>query len=308
MEVLLVEEILANSPAEHWNSNIDMSRGRSTSNFDALANLEAQIDSSNDFSNSNFNNNYNNNFNKLHVGLAICAVNEIHGDVGPMQRELLRSKEVTLWCRVTAEDPEEFDSNTNINANVADSTNIANNSNNSNTSSVQQLGILPAVTVGVPANTDDNNTDDNIRENNNNTKNTTPAYNYAPHVILPLKKQIAVVAMEDEDMVLMFRWVICSMAFGWVTLIAIILVNPHEERPRQQLFHKHLQKIALYFVLPIWFVLWLLDAVQIAFHVAFYKPWVYFLTTHMLVAAVVVFVGMKVIIRFFWIYLIYYYY
>ena len=54
------------------------------------------------------------------------------------------------------------------------------------------------------------------------------------------KMQLAVVGLEDEDQIMMYRWCICAMVFGWVTLIAINVVHPHEERPRQKLFRSHL--------------------------------------------------------------------
>ncbi len=33
------------------------------------------------------------------------------------------------------------------------------------------------------------------------------------------KMQVAVVGLEDEDQIMMYRWCICAMVFGWVTLI-----------------------------------------------------------------------------------------
>ncbi len=47
-------------------------------------------------------------------------------------------------------------------------------------------------------------------------------------------RQIAVMPLEDEDMLLLMRWLICAMVFGWVTLLPILLIEPHENRPRQK--------------------------------------------------------------------------
>ena len=45
------------------------------------------------------------------------------------------------------------------------------------------------------------------------------------------------------------------------------------------------------FILPVWIGLWAIDVFEIFFHIRFYPPYVYFVATHFMLAAVIVFIS-----------------
>ncbi|CAE7683634.1 unnamed protein product [Symbiodinium pilosum] len=96
---------------------------------------------------------------------------------------------------------------------------------------------------------------------------------------------------DDEGMAveaqILMRWTVCGVMFGWVTLLPVLLVQPHEERPRQQLFRQFLLKPCL-FLLPLWMLLWLLDCLQLLFMIQLIHPFYYFACCHTLIPAVLV--------------------
>jgi len=94
-------------------------------------------------------------------------------------------------------------------------------------------------------------------------------------------------SFEDEEPQILVRWTVCSIVFGWVTLLPVLLMQPHEERPRQQLIRQYLLKPCL-FVLPLWILLWLLDCIQVLFQFKLIAPFYYFSICHMLLPAVLV--------------------
>ncbi|CAE7422566.1 unnamed protein product [Symbiodinium sp. CCMP2456] len=72
-----------------------------------------------------------------------------------------------------------------------------------------------------------------------------------------------------------------------VTLLPVLLMQPHEERPRQQLFRQFLLKPCL-FLLPLWMLLWLLDCLQLLFMMQIIHPFYYFAFCHTVIPAVLV--------------------
>ncbi|CAJ1375065.1 unnamed protein product [Effrenium voratum] len=97
--------------------------------------------------------------------------------------------------------------------------------------------------------------------------------------------RFACVAMEDEEPQILTRWTICGLMFGWVTLLPVLLMQPHEERPRQQLFRQFLLKPCL-LILPVWLLLWILDCVQLLFMFQIIHPFYYFMICHSFMPAI----------------------
>lgn len=97
----------------------------------------------------------------------------------------------------------------------------------------------------------------------------------------------ACLAFEDEEAQILTRWTVCAIMFGWVTMLPVLLVQPHEERPRQQLFRQYLLKPCL-LVMPLWILMWLLDCLQMIFEHQIVHPFFYFGLCHMALPAVLV--------------------
>jgi len=102
----------------------------------------------------------------------------------------------------------------------------------------------------------------------------------------------ACIAFEDEEPQIFTRWTVCGLIFGWVTMLPVLLMQPHEERPRQQLFRQYLLKPCL-LVMPISIFLWLLDSLEVLFAVQVIRPLYYFGICHMIVPAVLIFYLMQ---------------
>lgn len=94
----------------------------------------------------------------------------------------------------------------------------------------------------------------------------------------------ACLALEDEEPQILMRWTVCGLLVGWVTLLPVLLMQPHEERPRQQLFRAHLMR-PCFVVLPIWIMLWVVDCVQLFFAVKLMHPFWFFGICHVLFPA-----------------------
>lgn len=95
----------------------------------------------------------------------------------------------------------------------------------------------------------------------------------------------ACVALEDEEPQILMRWLTCSLLFGWVTMLPILFMHPHETRPRQHLFRQFLLKPCL-IVMFIWILLWFLDCIQVVLGVKIIHPFYYFGILHMLLPGI----------------------
>ncbi|CAE8594257.1 unnamed protein product [Polarella glacialis] len=93
--------------------------------------------------------------------------------------------------------------------------------------------------------------------------------------------------MEDEEAQILTRWTICGVMFGWVTMLPVLLMQPHEERPRQHLFRQYLLKPCL-LLLPIWIIFWILDCIELLCMFQIIHPFYYFAVCHSLIPAVLV--------------------
>eukprot|EP00397_Hematodinium_sp_SG-2012_P016693 GEMP01017040.1.p1 GENE.GEMP01017040.1~~GEMP01017040.1.p1 ORF type:complete len:654 (+),score=102.73 GEMP01017040.1:55-2016(+) len=180
----------------------------------------------------------------LSYGLAIVGVNEIHGDVGPMQVELMTAQNVTLYCHTHLGDPTMEDEELK-----------------------EAFKAYPGATV--IGNKDDANA-------------TLPASTHT----------VSVVGLEDEEPQMLLRWVLCSFTLGWVSLLPVVFLEPHEERPRQTQF-QNIFGTAGKIILPIWIVMWIVDSVSIMLHIQLIPPFFYYIIVHMVLAGIVVILGMK---------------
>jgi hypothetical protein len=106
------------------------------------------------------------------------------------------------------------------------------------------------------------------------------------------KLSVACLPLEDEEPQILVRWVCCGLIFGWVTLLPVLLMQPHPNRPRQQLFRHHLLKPCL-FILPVWLIMWAINTVEVAVPVKIVHPFWYFTVVHMLLPAVLTFYALR---------------
>ncbi|CAE7393823.1 unnamed protein product [Symbiodinium microadriaticum] len=187
---------------------------------------------------------------KVALGSAIVAVNDVYADVGLMQQQLFKPR-VTLWVR--REDDGLHPSELDAGVFGAEVPPVA-------TGPVSTLGAVE-VEEGAPAG------------------GLRPASSAAPRV--------ACLAMEDEEAQILTRWTVCGIMFGWVTLLPVLLMQPHEERPRQQLFRQFLLKPCL-FLLPLWMLLWILDCLQLLLMIQIIHPFYYFVFCHTVIPGVLV--------------------
>lgn len=191
---------------------------------------------------------------QVHLGAAIVAVNDVSGDVGMMQAELLKPQ-VTLWVCSTLIHPSQLETEVLP----------------AQEGYPQGAGMGPgqrpaALTIG--------------REQGEPAgQQPTPAQPPGP--------RCACMAMEDEEPQILLRWLVCSTIFGWVTLLPVLLMQPHEERPRQQLFRQYLMKPCV-IILPLWMIMWLADCVQLIIEVRLIHPFYYFVGVHMIMSAGIV--------------------
>jgi len=72
-----------------------------------------------------------------------------------------------------------------------------------------------------------------------------------------------------------------------VTMLPVLLMQPHEERPRQQLFRQYLLKPCI-LVMPIWMLLWVVNCFEVVFVFKLLHPFWYFVICHMVLPAVIV--------------------
>jgi len=184
-------------------------------------------------------------------GAAIVAVNDVTADVGMMQAQLTQSK-VTLWLRSDFASPE------------------------------SELAAAIAVASGAPA----PNAPAPTALGRPEATGWAAAVSEAAAVAAG--PRCACVPLEDEEQQTFMHWTVCSIIFGWVTLLPVLLTQPHEHRPRQQLFRQYLLKPCL-LMLPVAMLLWLLDCIEVMAELEFYKPFYYFVICHVVIPGVLVF-------------------
>jgi len=199
------------------------------------------------------------------IGSMIVAVNDVFGDVGLMQQQLVSKNKVTLWMPSEFREvhPSDFES----------SMFGARDPRDPFSEGAQGAGIGAAPAPDAP--------------------NTAPATLGAKDDSVEVPEtgpgqpgpRFACVAMEDEEPQILTRWTVCALMFGWVTMLPILLMQPHEERPRQQLFRQFLLK-PCFFILPLWILLWLLDCVQLLFMFQILHPFLFFLLCHTMLPAI----------------------
>jgi len=272
LEALIVEDVYTNSTVSIWNSQLNEERARDLENKVGKAILshsnelkearEFGLEVENKENIPNKSNKYDDDLVevdlrvkagqpdeiqpkekvRLYSGYAIIAVNDVHGDVGLMQQELLTADTVTLYCHCHLADPtlDERDEIYDENVNPVS---------------------LGATTV-VPS--------------------TTGEVNH----------KVSCAGLEDEEPQMMLRWLICSFAFGWVSLLPVMLVDPHPLRPRQRLF-REVMLPACCLIIPIWVGLWVLDVVSILLHKEFIPVFWYYVGLHMGLAGLIVFLAMR---------------
>jgi len=192
----------------------------------------------------------------VHAGAAIVAVNGVHADVGMMQVELTKA-EVTLWLRSEVYHPSQLESE------------VLSESYPGGLDGQQQDELPQPNTYGVP---------------------NAGAQEAA--MITVSGPRCACVRFEDEEPEILTRWLVCSILFGWVTVLPVLLMQPHEERPRQRLFREYLLKPCM-FIMPIWCMAWVLDCAEVMLQVPLMRPFLYFTIIHMLLPAVLVWFLMK---------------
>ncbi|CAK9028200.1 unnamed protein product [Durusdinium trenchii] len=205
---------------------------------------------------------------QVSLGSTIVAVNEVYADVGLMQQQLLSKSQVTLWLTESRDHPSDFESSV-----------FAGNGFSERTAE----GSVEAETVGAQAEqVGTADADDADDADADGSKAAKIAASSAPVERGP---RFACVAMEDEEPQILTSWAVCSLMFGWVTMLPILLMQPHEERPRQQLFRQFLLKPS-FVILPLWLLLWFVDCIQLLFMFQLIHPFYFFLICHSVLPAI----------------------
>lgn len=187
----------------------------------------------------------------VHLGAAVVAVNDVSGDVGAMQAELLKPQ-VTLWVCSQLYHPSQLETEVLLSEQAMQS--------------AQGDGGPTPGSIGRPASGSQDETAQAARAQG---------------------PRCPCLSLEDEEPQILTRWLVCSALFGWVTLLPVLLMQPHEERPRQALFRQYLLKPCV-IILPLWLLLWILDCVQVVLEVKVMHPYYYFVGVHMVLAAGVI--------------------
>lgn len=244
LECLVVEDIRRNSALHRWNAKalepspeeiVEEALGDGTDSPQGSAPRKPQV----------------------MVGSMIVAVNDVFGDVGLMQQQLVSKDQVTLWM------PSEF---REVHPSDFEGSMFGARDPPLSEGAQGPAPVAPPATVGVKAKDADGETVEG------------PS---------PPGPRFACVAMEDEEPQILTRWAVCALMFGWVTMVPILMMQPHEERPRQQLFRQFLLK-PCFFILPLWILLWWLDCVQLLFMIQIVHPFFFFLLCHTLLPAALV--------------------
>jgi len=211
------------------------------------------------------------------------AINGVHADVGLMQQQLAQSK-VTMWVR-----PDLGCHASDFQGLVLDDVEGTNQPN---------AGEGPRAPDVEPPPSRDAKADPDAADGQDDLDPTAPqpfgrvdnlyvaelrrAADASAEASAP---RVACLALEDEEPQILMRWTACSLLFGWVTMLPVLLMHPHEERPRQKLFREFLLKPSL-FVLSLWMFLWFVDCLEIIFIAEILPPFAYFSFCHMVLPSI----------------------
>jgi len=200
---------------------------------------------------------------QVYPGAAVAAVNDVTADVGMMQLQLTQPK-VTLWIRPEMLHPSQLEVEMLAEAPTLNGTGGAPEQGSTPGTELPagQSALPPPTCIGLPASLEDSSAG-------------------------PPGPRFACVGFEDEELQIINRWMVCSVVVGWVTLLPVLLLQPHHERPRQQLFRQYLLKPCL-LMLPVWILMWTVDCVEILIGVEILRPFYYFAVCHMVFPVVLV--------------------
>mmetsp|Transcript_747 Transcript_747/g.2177 ORF Transcript_747/g.2177 Transcript_747/m.2177 type:complete len:641 (+) Transcript_747:108-2030(+) len=201
-------------------------------------------------------------------GSAIVAVNDVAADIGMMQLQLTMPK-VTMWIRSEVIHPSQLDTEILAAQSLDDETSYPAPQTTDSTGSAAGTSRAPPAFPSPTV----------VGQGGQGASPSRPTRATGP--------RCACIAFEDEEPQILTRWTICSILGGWITLLPVLLMQPHEERPRQKLFRQYLLRPCC-FILPVWIFLWLMDTVEVLLQVEILRPFYYFAVVHMLFPAVVV--------------------
>lgn len=205
------------------------------------------------------------------------AVNDVSGDVGLMELQLTRPK-VTLWIRpdIAAAHWRQLDEQLLAEPPPPTPTAASGTTGiSAGAGPVNQRSLEPAAECVGHVVADDPEAGEHAGD--------------SPHLAGP---RCACVGLEDEEPQMFVRWTACALIFGWVSLLPVLFMQPHEERPRQQMFRKNLLK-PCYFVMPAWILIWLLNTLELIFQVQIMPPFVFFGVGHMVLPAILAWYMLK---------------
>jgi len=217
-------------------------------------------------------------------GCAIVAVNEISGDVGMMQLQLMKPK-VTLWVRSDVVHPSQLVAEI-LSATAEQELELQRQQQQRAAASDPDATVVGArVTDAVEEPQQAEMGEAGPTFGGRSDEEPVPFFEGASHATTG--PQVACLALEDEEPQILTRWVICSLICGWVTMVPVLLMQPQVERPRQHLFRQHLLKPCV-LVMPFWVLLWLLDCIQLLLKHQIISPFYYFGFCHMLFPGILV--------------------
>jgi len=74
--------------------------------------------------------------------------------------------------------------------------------------------------------------------------------------------RVALLALEDEEPSSLYRWLVCSLGFGWITLLPVLLTRNAPGKQRGNIPRDFFLKPAA-ILIPVLFSLWLIDTAQL---------------------------------------------
>jgi len=215
---------------------------------------------------------------RVEPGAAVLAVNEVSGDVGMMQVQLTKPK-VTLWLRSDVFGvlhPSQMESEVFGSSGVAEG--AAGSAAAGVASSSQPAEPAATAPAGAPVPTFMGRAEEEGWRLSSALPSSGP--------------RCACMGLEDEEPQILMRWTVCGLVFGWVTMLPVLLMQPHEERPRQQLFRQYLLKPCL-LMMPVSILFWLVDSLEVLFGFELIRPLYYFAICHMIFPAVLIYYLMR---------------
>jgi len=227
---------------------------------------------------------------QVDAGSAIVAVNDVAGDVGMMQLQLLKPR-VTLWIRDILSHASQFEDGFAMQEGAgagnpsgmpeADDRGLRDASHADST-------VIGQPAIGSSASPDGDRIAQGVNASTVGMHGGRSIFSLANILHPPTKGPVcACVGMEDEEPQILTRWLTCSLLFGWVTMLPVLFMQPHDERPRQHLFRQFLLKPCL-IIMPLWILLWFLDCIQMAIEVKLIHPFYYFGIVHMIMPGILV--------------------